>query len=97
VRLRSPFRIYVNYERDTLYFTRWNSVFDRLNFIKKSLEEYRNIKTIETVAFDLDYPQPTDVIIIQTFILVLPTNGSEESSCMVQKPLIFSSLLKHWK
>lgn len=92
MRLHNPFNIYVNYERDTLYFTRWNSVFDRLNFIKKSLEEYRNIKTIETVAFDLDYPQPTDVTgplyalqiplgpIIQTFILVLPTDGSEESN-----------------
>jgi hypothetical protein len=84
VRHESPLRIFVSYERDILYSTRWNCVVDRFSFIQ-FLKEDRKI-TIETMAFDLDHPQNSGGLHIigcpfpftKTFILVLPTdNGSE--------------------
>jgi hypothetical protein len=85
VREYSPLRIYVSYERDILYFTRWNSVFHRFSFIE-FLKEDRKI-TIEIVAFDLDHPQNISGLydigchtfpFTKTFILVLPTDRGSE-------------------
>jgi 2EXR family len=89
VRQDSPLRIYVNYDRDILYFTRWNQLFTRLCFI--TLLESSKI-TIKTVAFDLDYPRSTNggnsltwtyVIKPETILFVLPTDTGSKDKKLV--------------
>jgi hypothetical protein len=78
VRKNCPLHIYISYDQDTLYFTRWNDLFTRIYFIRL-LESSKKI-TIKTVAFDLDYPRSTPlhwryVITPQTILMVLPTDS----------------------
>jgi hypothetical protein len=83
VTLKTPAQIYISFERDTLYFSRWTSIKNRYEFLEYLEEKMKTMP--KTVAFDLGHTGSTKDIrpflplqtrtlrVAETFILVLPT------------------------
>jgi hypothetical protein len=80
---KTPAQIYISFERDTLYFSRWTSIKNRYEFLEYLEEKMKTMP--KTVAFDLGHTGSTKDIrpflplqtrtlrVAETFILVLPT------------------------